>query len=121
MRFGAARAGLDVEEGIIGVEFAGEHAAEFEVFDVFFVGIDVGDGGVDGGFVVFGFGEFDEVKGVLQPLFDGIQSLDDADEGGAFLTEFGGFFGVIPDAGTFEFAFDFFEAFGFYGVVKDTP
>ena len=72
-------------------------------------------------FVVFGFGEFDEVEGVLQPLFDGIQSLDDADEGGAFLAEFGGFFGVIPDAGTFEFAFDFFEAFGFYGVVKDTP
>ena len=121
MRFGTARASLDVEEGVIGIEFAGEHAAEFEVFDMFFVGIDVGDGSVDGGFVIFGFGEFDEVERVLQALFDGIQSLDDADEGGAFLTEFGGFFGVIPDAGAFEFAFDFFEAFSFYGVVKDTP
>jgi len=47
--------------------------------------------------------------------------LHDAGERGAFLAKFGGFFGVIPDAGAFEFAFDFFEAFSFYGVVKDTP
>lgn len=121
MCFGATRTGLDVEESVIGIKFAGEHTAEFEVFDVFFVGVNIGNGGVDGGFIVFGFGEFDEVERVLQALFDGIQPLDDADEGGAFLAEFGGFFGVIPDAGAFEFAFDFFEAFSFYGVVKDTP
>ena len=112
---------MNIEEGVVRVKLAGEHAAEFEVFDVFLVGIDVGDGRVDGGFVALGFGEFDEVKGVLQALFDDIQSLDDADEGSAFLAEFGRFFGVIPDAGAFEFALDFFEAFGFYGVVKDTP
>ena len=82
---------------------------------------DVFQCGIDGGFVVFGFGQFDEVKGVLQALFDGIQSLDDADEGGAFLAKFGGFCGVIPDGGALQFALDFFEALGLQRVVKDTP
>ena len=76
---------------------------------------------IDGGFIVFGFGQFDEVKGVLQALADFIKTVDDACQRGALLAEFGRFFGVVPDGGALQFALDFFEAFGFYGVVKDTP
>jgi len=47
--------------------------------------------------------------------------VDDACQRGALLAEFGGFFRVVPDGGALQLAFDFFEAFGFYGVVKDTP
>ena len=72
-------------------------------------------------FVVFGFGQFDKVKGVLQALADFIEAVDDACQRGAFLAEFGRFFGIVPDGGALQLAFDFFEAFGFYGVVKDTP
>ena len=121
LRLGAAGARLDVEEGVVRVQFAGEHAAEFEVFDAVFDAADVFQCGIDGGFVVFGFGQFDEVKGVLQALADVIQSLHDAGERGAFLPQFGRFFGVVPDGGALQFALDFFEALGLQRVVKDTP
>jgi len=47
--------------------------------------------------------------------------LHDAGERGAFLTEFGRFFRVVPDGGALQLAFDFFEALGLQRVVKDTP
>ena len=82
---------------------------------------DVFQCGIDGGFVVFGFGQFDEVKGVLQALADFIKTVDDACQRGALLAEFGGFFRVVPDGGALQFALDFFEALGLQRVVKDTP
>ena len=112
---------MNIEEGVVRVQFAGEHAAEFEVFDAVFDTADVFQCGIDGGFVVFGFGQFDEVKGVLQALADFIKTVDDAGERGAFLTEFGRFFRVVPDGGALQLAFDFFEALGLQRVVKDTP
>ena len=72
-------------------------------------------------FVVFGFGQFDKVKGVLQALADFIEAVDDACQRGAFLAEFGRFFGIVPDGGALQLAFDFFETFGLQRVVKDTP
>jgi hypothetical protein len=47
--------------------------------------------------------------------------LHDAGERGAFLPQFGRFFGVVPDGGELQFALDFFEALGLQRVVKDTP
>ena len=70
-------------------------------------------------FVVFG--QFDKVKGVLQALADFIEAVDDACQRGAFLAEFGRFFGIVPDGGALQLAFDFFEALGLQRVVKDTP
>ena len=48
------------------------------------------------GFVVLRFGEFNQVKGVLQALADVVQTVDDTGERGALLAEFGRFFGVVP-------------------------
>ena len=47
--------------------------------------------------------------------------MNDARQRGALLAEFGRFFGIVPDGGALQLAFDFFETFGLQRVVKDTP
>ena len=50
--FSAAGAGLDIQVGVVGIHFAGEHAAEFELLEFFIKVFEIGFDFLDGAFVV---------------------------------------------------------------------
>jgi hypothetical protein len=65
-------------------------------------------------------GEFEQLAGVVQPLRQFVEGLDDPLELRAFAAERLGALGLVPDVGLFQFAPDLGEAFRLAVVVKDT-
>ena len=120
LRLGAAGAGLDVEEGIVFVHFAGKHASELELGDGFFDAVEIGFDLGDGGLVVFADREFEQLAGVAEAL----SALVKAEHHG-----FESWLCPCPAAGRapdrsrrpgFQVRADFFQFFAFLVVVKDT-
>src|SRR3546814_9081027 len=64
--FGAAGAGLDVDERGVGGHLAGEHALELELVDAARVTLDVGGDRVGGLLVVFGLDQVQQFVGAGQ-------------------------------------------------------
>ncbi len=96
LRFGAAGTGLNVEEAVVGIEFAGEHAAEFHVGDQLLGLRDVGGDAVQAVVVVLRQRHLHQFAGVVERLFDLLQIEHDAFQHLAFASQFLGAFAVLP-------------------------
>ena len=121
LRLGAARAGLDVEVGVVRVHLAAEHALELEFADL---GLDLREVALDlagGGLVVLGLGELQQLDGIGHRAGGRVHLLDLGGEARALLAELLGLLGLLPDGGVFEFAADFLEPLFLQIVLKETP
>ncbi len=119
--FGAAGAGLDVDEAVGGVELAGEHALELELLDPGRDLFDILDHRLGGALVIVRlghvqqFGRLDQAIGIGADLGDGLFQQR------TFLAQRLGAVRVVPDGRVFQLAGYFFEAFDLGIEVKDTP
>jgi hypothetical protein len=120
LRLGAAGAGLDVDEAVGGVEFAGEHAAELELLHARGDLADVADHGLDGAFVVVRLGHVQKFRGVEQAVGVLADLGDGLLQRGALLAERLGPFGIVPDRRILQLAAYFLEPFDLGIEVKDT-
>ena len=121
LRLGAAGAGLHVDEGVVRIHLAGEHALEFELLDMLRQPFDVGGNRLGRAVVLFGLGQFEQFVGAVQALVERADAVDDLVERSALLAELLCAFRVVPDVRIFQFATDFLETFALGVVVKDTP
>ena len=117
----AASAGLDVDVSIRGVQFAGEHALEFELVDAARVALDIRLDRQRGVVVFLHFDQFQELFRAGQAVFQIADAVDGLVEQRALATQRLRAFGVVPDIRIFQFAVDFFQTLGFGVIVKDTP
>ena len=121
LRLRAAGAGLDVQEGVVGVHLAIEHAAEFELLE------DTGKLGdlafevFQGCFVIFLAGQLDQILRIGASALEAVDGADYVLEGRALAAQRLGPLRVIPDAGLGQFKFYFRKAFPSLIDVKDTP
>ncbi len=118
---GAAGARLDVEEGVVRVHLAREHAPELELVDLLAHAFDVGLDGARRRLVLFALGQLEQLAGLAEARAQLVEHVDDALELGAFAAEFLGALGLGPDGGVLEFAQDLGQPFAALVVVKDTP
>ncbi len=95
--FGAAGAGLDVDEAVAGVGRVVEHAAEFQRGDVLFDGGDVGLHGGERVVVVLVARHLEQFGGVFQALRDAVEHQHDIFQRFALAPDFLGFPGVVPE------------------------
>ena len=120
LRLGAARAGLHVEEGIVRVHLAREHAAELEHLELFRQVLDLTDDIVERARVFFLARELVELAGLVERLLDAVQRPDDGFELGALSAQALRALGIRPDDGVLELAVDLFEPLALGFIVKDT-
>ena len=120
LRLGAAGARLDVEKTIIGVHFAGEHAAKFHFGDGVFQVLRVFGHGKQGGVVGFLACHVEQLLRVTQASGERGQRVDGVFERLTFLAELLCAFAVTPDSGVFGQPYDFIQTIAFGVVVKDT-
>ncbi|RMS27317.1 hypothetical protein ALP71_05775, partial [Pseudomonas coronafaciens pv. garcae] len=119
--FGATGTGLDIQIGVVGVHFATEHAAEFELFQRRTQTLDFGSHVIDGGLVFFFGGHQQQVFGIDQSGGHFVQGFDDLRQQRALAPQLLGVGRVVPDVWIFELAVDFGQTIMFVIVVKDTP
>ena len=121
LRLGAPGTRLDIEEGIVGVEFTGEHPPKLELGHAVFEVVDVrGDSIHRFGIALF-HRHLEQIGAIGEPGLQLIHVQDDAFEHRPFLTEGLGPFLVVPDVRVFEFAQHLGQALLLGLVVKDTP
>ena len=118
---GTAGAGLDVQEGVVGVCRLVEHAAEFQRFHALGDGGGVGFDGFQAGEVVLVAAHFVQLGAVGQLLGELVQHHDHVIERLLFLAQFLGLLGIVPDRRIFERGVDGSQTFCLGRVVKDTP
>ena len=118
--FGAAGACLNVEKGIVRIHLAGEHALEFQLLDLEGQSLGVGLDSLDGVRIRLGRGQIQQLSGIGQGALEPIKTADDLLELGAFLSQFLGAIGIVPDAWLLELALYFLKTFEFVVVIKDT-
>jgi hypothetical protein len=104
LRLGAACTGLNIEEGIVGVHFAGEHALKFEPFDFRGRPAHVRLYLLGGRQVRLLRSQVDQLGGIVQTALEMIQPDDDLLKFGALLAQVLRALGVVPDARLLEFA-----------------
>ena len=121
LRFGAARAGLDVDEAIAGVGRLVEHAAKFQLLDRALQALHVVGNGLQGGFVAFFAAHFIQLGVVGQVARQVVEHEHHVVEALFFLAQLLGFLGVVPDGGVFQRGVHGAQAVGLGRVVKDTP
>lgn len=121
LSFGAAGAGVEGDDGVVGVVFAGEHEGKFKVFDVFAQGAyGGGDFGVDA-FVVFVHAQLPQGGGVVVAAGEVGVLADVVFEAGEVLHGFLGGGRVVPEAGGGHFFFEGGYLALFVGDVKERP
>ena len=107
--------------GVVGIQFAGKHAPEFETGQFLLADRKIARHLVDGLHVVFLDREVEQFTGIGEARAELIQCNDDAFELCTFLAERLCTIRIVPDVGLLEFAENFRQPFGFAVVVKDTP
>jgi len=117
---GAARARLDVDEAVQRVGGVREHAAEFELLEALAQRLAVLLDGRQGGVVIVGAGQLEQLARIVQPALDVGQGPDDGLEAFFLAAQVLGMLGVVPDVGVFQFGVDDVQAFGLGIVVKET-
>ena len=121
LRLGAAGAGLDVEEAVVRIHLAREHALELEARDLAFDPVHVLLDRAHHGLVRVGLGQLEQFAGLVQADAQAVEGADHCLELGAFAAQFLRALRLVPDGGVFELAQDFGQALGAALVVKDTP
>jgi hypothetical protein len=106
LRLGAARASLDVDEAVVGVERIGEHAAEFERRDVLLDFGGLGSDLLERCLVVIGPGEAEELRRVREAGVDAPERADYRFQRLLFLAQLLRALGVIPELWVFELAIE---------------
>ena len=117
---GAAGAGLDVEEAVQRVGRVVEHPAEFQLFHVGGQGVGFTLDGGNAGLIVFLARHFEQFAVVGQFGAQAVEHQHHVFQRLAFLAQFLGAFGVVPDGRVFQRAGDLAQLQGFGIVVKDT-
>ena len=102
-----AGAGLDVDEAVGGVHRAGEHAAEFHVFDNGAHAGGVGLDGLDGVIVALFAGQLEQLGATVEVFVELGQRKDHRFERFLLAAQLLGAFRVVPDLGAFELFVDF--------------
>ncbi|MNI50095.1 hypothetical protein D3C73_1047380 [compost metagenome] len=120
LRFRAARARLDVQEAVQRIGRIGEHAAEFQLFELFLECVGVFLNGFKRGIVVVGLGQFEQFVGVGQARAKTGERFHHVFQGFLFTAQVLGVLGVVPDRRVFELGVYNVQAFSFGIVVKDT-
>jgi hypothetical protein len=106
-RFGAAGAGLNIEEAVVRVGRIREHAAEFHVFDALFEAGRIAFAGEEGFLVIFFVRHVEQVLRVAQVVVERGERVDDVVQQLLFPAEGLGMLRVVPDGRVFEFPVDF--------------
>jgi hypothetical protein len=103
------------------IHLAAEHALQLEVSHFVFEGSGVALDVTDGGFVVLALGQFQQLFGIRDALAGGIELGELGRQARAFAAQLLGLVGLVPDAGVFELAADFFQPLLLAVVLKETP
>ncbi|MNL24760.1 hypothetical protein D3C87_1462080 [compost metagenome] len=119
--FGAAGTGLDVQVRVVRVHFMAEHAAEFQLGQIFLETGQLGDDIAHCAFVVFFNGHVQQVAAIGQTRVQFVQGIDDLRQRSALAAQFLGVFRFVPDTRIFKLAIDFSQTLMLLIVVKDTP
>lgn len=93
-----------VEKRVVRIHFTREHTAKFQIRGARFYGFQVLDDGVDGFFVIFFSGQFEQFRGVLQGLVEFGEGVDNAFELAAFTPKRLRPLRIFPDCRLLEFA-----------------
>jgi hypothetical protein len=112
---------LNLDEGVIRVEFTAKHAAEFEVTELPLYSRQLTRDLIENGRVVFSSREFQQFAHVQENAPHLLQISDDTFQRGAFLAKGLGTLGIIPYVAFREFELYLFQAMFAVGKVKDTP
>ena len=86
---------------LVGIQLAGEHAAEFHVGHELFDFCDVAGDALQAVVVIFGERHFHEFAGIIECAFDFLQVEHDTFQHLALASQFLGAFAVLPDGGIF--------------------
>ena len=121
LRFGSAGARLNFDERIVRIEFAVEHAAEFEIAEFCVDRFEFACDLVERSRIIFRRRHLQQFAHVAETGADPFEIADDAFECGAFLTERLRAIRIVPDVGLLQFEFYLFEAAFAFVEVKDTP
>ena len=121
LRFGAARAGLNIQKGMVRIRGAAEHAAKFQFGQQRAQRFDVLGEVTERRLVAFLGGQFQQIESVRGAAVEFIDGAHHRLQGGAFTAQFLRALRIAPNAGLGEFKFDFGEPFAALGEVKDTP
>jgi hypothetical protein len=120
LRFGAAGAGLDVDEAVVRIHRVGKHAAEFHRRDALLDILDVGGSAVQALVIVFRLRHFEQLARIAEVLLDLREAEHDAFQHLAFAPQVLCALGVLPDGGIFG-EFGYFGQALLLGIeVKDT-
>jgi hypothetical protein len=103
------------------VHFAVEHSLELEAAHATFESRGVALDVLCGRFVLFAFGELEELGGIRDRLGGTIQLAKLGGQLGAFAPELLGLLGVLPDSGILQLAIDLLQALLLAVVLKETP
>jgi hypothetical protein len=103
------------------IHVATEHALEFELANP---GLDLA--GIERDLarrllIVLGLGQLQQFTGVARRIQRAVEIGDFGAQPGAFLAQFLGALGLVPDGGVFELARYLFETFLLQVVFKETP
>jgi hypothetical protein len=118
--FGAAGAGLDIDEAVVGVHRVGKHAPEFQRFDLLAQRFGIGLDRLQRVVVVFLARHVEQIAGIAQSGIDFSEGVDHAFERLLFLAQCQRALLVVPDGRVFEFLVDLLEFLGLQIEVKDT-
>jgi hypothetical protein len=121
LSFGASRAGLNVEIGVIAIHLAGEHASKFKRSQLRLECRDVALDFADRIGVILVDSEGQQLVRVAKAPGQLVQYDNDLFQLRTLLTERLSALGFIPDVGLLEFALNFGQAFCLAVIVKDTP
>jgi len=121
LRFGTARARLDIKKGAVRVHLAAEHALEFQLayacFERAGVALDI----TRNALIVLAFRHIQQRGGIAYGATGAVEVLEFDRQTRTFPAEFLGADRVAPDGRIFKFATYFFEALFFSIVLKETP
>jgi hypothetical protein len=103
------------------IHLAAEHALQLEVPHLAFEGGRVTLDVARGRFVVLALGQLQQLFGIGDALASGVELGELRRQARPFAAQLLGLVGLVPDAGVFQLAADFFQPFLLAVVLKETP
>jgi hypothetical protein len=101
---GTARAGLNIQVGVVRVHLAAEHAAKFHFLEDIAQALNFGGNVIDSSLIFLFGGHLQQIAGIDQAAVEIVERVDDQRQGGAFAAQILRVLGVIPDVRVFQLA-----------------
>jgi hypothetical protein len=121
LRLGTTGAGLDIDKGIVLIEFASEHAPKLETLDRLLGSVEIALDVAEQLLVTFGASQIKKLVSIRQRLFQRRDRGDDVAQRCAFAAEILRALRFRPYLRILELALYFLEPLVLDVVVKDTP